>query len=34
VDVVKVRQSFSSSHPIRFTIRAPTGIAPLGDESG
>jgi KaiC/GvpD/RAD55 family RecA-like ATPase len=34
VDVVKVRQSFSSSHPIRFTIHAPTGIAALGDDTG
>lgn len=29
VDVVKVRQSFSSSHPMRFTITAPNGIAAL-----
>jgi circadian clock protein KaiC len=27
VDVVKVRQSFSSSRPIRFTIGSPNGIA-------
>jgi KaiC/GvpD/RAD55 family RecA-like ATPase len=33
VDVVKVRQSFSSSRPIRFTIRAPTGIAAVGDDT-
>ena len=32
VDVVKVRQSFSSAYPIRFTIRAPNGIAAVGDE--
>lgn len=31
VDVVKVRQSFASSHPIRFTIDAPNGIRALGD---
>lgn len=29
VDVVKVRQSFSSSHPMRFTIDSPNGIAAL-----
>ena len=34
VDVVKVRQSFSSSHPIRFTIRSPSGIAAIGDDTG
>ena len=33
VDVVKVRQSYSSSHPIRFTIRAPNGITAAGAES-
>jgi KaiC/GvpD/RAD55 family RecA-like ATPase len=26
VDVVKVRQSFSSAYPMRFTIRSPNGI--------
>lgn len=34
VDVVKVRQSFSGSHPIRFTIKSPNGIAAIGDEPG
>ena len=34
VDVVKVRQSFSSSRPIRFTIRAADGIAAATDDTG
>lgn len=33
VDVLKVRQSFSASHPIRFIIRAPGGIAAASDRS-